>query len=145
MICHLRVFTGWKRTEIMVRKAWRNTMRHGTLVAAVAMLTMIGAAALAETPTPLDPVMQIAQAAFSPPAPQPEFPLAPPASTYVWQPGHWWWNGVQYVWESGQYVERPSATATYVAGHWEQGPNGWVWLAGHWVYESAGSSTPPVR
>src|SRR5215471_8147130 len=97
-------------------------MRHGTLVAAVAMFT-IGTPALADAPLSFDsagPVTQIAQAqtpAYPPPAPQSELPPPAPAPTYVWQPGHWSWNGLQYFWEPGKYVERPAATATYVAGH----------------------------
>lgn len=125
-------------------------MRHGTLAAGVAMLT-IGTPVLADAPISLDgagPLTQIAQAqmpTFPPPAPQPEYPPPAPSPTYVWQPGHWWWNGVQYVWAAGNYVERLSASASYVAGHWEQRPTGWVWVEDHWVYPSVGSSTPPTR
>jgi len=130
-------------------------MRHGILTAGVAMLT-IGAPALADVATPLDPVTQIAQAQTMPfpppitvptppPAPQPEFPPPPPSPTYVWQPGHWSWNGAQYFWEPGKYVERPTTSASYVPGHWEQHPTGWIWVEGRWEYPGVGSSTAPMR
>jgi hypothetical protein len=130
-------------------------MRHGILTAGVAMLT-IGAPTLADVATPLDPVTQIAQAQTlpfpppitvptPPPAPQPEFPPPPPSPTYVWQSGHWSWNGVQYFWEPGKYVERPTTSASYVPGHWEQHPTGWVWVEGRWEYPGVGSSTAPMR
>ena len=130
-------------------------MRHRVLAAGVAMLT-IGAPALADTPMSPDGMTQIAQVQTPPfpppitvptppPAPQPEFPPPAPSPTYVWQAGHWSWNGVQYYWEPGKYVERPTASASYVPGHWEQRPSGWVWVEGRWEYPSVGSSTPPVR
>jgi WXXGXW repeat (2 copies) len=125
-------------------------MRHGALVAAVAMFT-IGTPALADAPLSFDsagPATQIAQAqtpAYPPPAPQPELPPPAPAPTYVWQPGHWSWNGLQYFWEPGKYVERPAATATYVAGHWEHNGTGWIWVDGRWEYAGVGSSTPPMK
>ncbi len=81
----------------------------------------------------------------APPAPQSEIPPPAPSPTYVWEPGRWSWNGVQYLWNPGKYVERPTVSATYVPGHWEQYANGWVWYDGRWDYSGSGSSTPPVR
>ena len=71
-------------------------------------------------------------APYAPPAPQVENP--PPATSplAMWQPGHWSWNGSQFVWLSGHYVERPSATATWRPGYWQQGRAGWVWVEGSW-------------
>ena len=70
----------------------------------------------------------------APPPPQTESPPPPPSPTYVWDPGRWNWNGVQYVWRPGSYVEKPTVTATFVPGHWQQAPNGWVWADSHWDY-----------
>jgi WXXGXW repeat (2 copies) len=69
-----------------------------------------------------------------PPAPVAEVvPAAPgPAEVWVWQPGHWRWDGREYVWQPGRYVERPHRAAQWVPPHWqERGPN-WVFVAGHW-------------
>jgi hypothetical protein len=69
-----------------------------------------------------------------PPAPVAEVvPAAPgPAEVWLWQPGHWRWDGREYVWQPGRYVERPHRAAQWVPPHWqERGPN-WVFVAGHW-------------
>jgi WXXGXW repeat (2 copies) len=44
---------------------------------------------------------------FAPPVPVVEAVPPPPAPGYVWQPGYWSWNGVQYVWVPGAYVVAP--------------------------------------
>jgi hypothetical protein len=71
-------------------------------------------------------------------------PLAPPAPRYetvvpasrpdrmVWDPGHWRWNGRQYVWIPGHYLEKPRRTAVWVPGQWMARHRGWVWVEGHW-------------
>ncbi len=64
-----------------------------------------------------------------PPPPAPGSP-----EVYVWQPGHWHWNGADYMWRAGHYEHRPSATAHWVAAEWVAKPNGsWAFHPGHWV------------
>jgi YXWGXW repeat-containing protein len=69
---------------------------------------------------------------IAPPAPAIEVVPAPPAPGYVWQPGYWSWNGVQYVWVPGVYVAPPFVHAVWVPGRWVRHGGGWVWAAGHW-------------
>ena len=69
---------------------------------------------------------------LAPPAPLVEPVPAPPAPGYVWQPGYWSWNGVQYVWVPGVYVAPPYAGAVWVSGRWVRDGRGWLWVAGHW-------------
>ena len=57
-----------------------------------------------------------------------------PGPSFVWEPGHWYWNGMQYQWQPGRYIAKPTTTATYTPGHWEQRPEGWVWVGGTWNY-----------
>ncbi len=38
-----------------------------------------------------------------PPPPRVEERPAPPYSTSVWVPGHWDWNGQEYVWTPGHW------------------------------------------
>jgi hypothetical protein len=117
---------------------WRKSMKYRALVAGMAALA-IGAPALADPPTPPHPDLGlsagapaadiVAQAypappaypfAATPPAPPPPStaslapnPLPPaPAPTYVWEPGHWYWNGAQYHWQQGRYIAKPTTTAT---------------------------------
>src|SRR6267378_105916 len=114
-------------------------MKYRVLVTGMAALA-IGAPALADAPTPLHPdpghsaappAAEILAQAYPappsyPPAPPPAYPSAvmPPAPSpsFVWEPGHWYWNGVQYQWQSGRYIAKPTTTATYTPGHWEQRP-----------------------
>jgi hypothetical protein len=62
---------------------------------------------------------------FAPPAPVVEVAPPPPAPGYVWQPGYWSWNGVQYVWVPGGYVVAP-----YVHAAWSPEPGSGIAPAG---------------
>jgi hypothetical protein len=77
-------------------------------------------------------------------AAQPPPPAAPPPPRYevvpgphgrgtVWEPGHWHWNGMRYVWFDGHYVERRPGWGRYEPGHWVWRFNHWVWAPAHWV------------
>src|SRR5258705_11554718 len=41
---------------------------------------------------------------------------------------------MQYHWQPGRYVAKPTRTATYTPGHWEQRPKGWLRVGGQWSY-----------
>jgi hypothetical protein len=58
--------------------------------------------------TPPAPPPSTASLAPNPPPP-PETETAPPAPspTFVWEPGHWYWNGVQYLWQWSYGAQRP--------------------------------------
>jgi hypothetical protein len=83
-------------------------------------------------PSPTSPTADLAPSA--PPPPEAETPPPAPSPTFVWEPGHWYWNGVQYHWQPGRYIARPTTTATYTPGHWEQRPEGWLWVGGTWNF-----------
>jgi WXXGXW repeat (2 copies) len=55
-------------------------------------------------------VARVGVVGVAPPAPVVEVVPAPPAPGYVWQPGYWSWNGVQYVWVPGAYFVAPTET-----------------------------------
>jgi hypothetical protein len=132
-----------------------DVMKHGFVFAGLAALA-VGTPALAGAPITLHSEVAQAQiptypptapalvAPAPPPSPQAEIPPPAPSPSYVWEPGHWSWNGMQYLWQPGRYVERPAVSATYMPGHWEQQANGWVWVEGRWDYPGVGSSTPPA-
>ncbi len=73
-------------------------------------------------------------APMAPPAPQAEIVPAPPPGpvAVIWQPGHWRWNGYQYVWVPGRYVRPPRPHAIWIEGHWAPRHGVWVWVPGHW-------------
>ncbi|HTC08210.1 MAG TPA: hypothetical protein VK726_05480 [Acetobacteraceae bacterium] len=80
--------------------------------------------ALAQPPLPYGPV----------PPPRYEAVPPPPGTRYVWEPGHWHWNGVRYVWFGGHYVIREARYHHWVEGRWVWSPPAgrWVWRAAHW-------------
>ena len=57
-------------------------------------------------------------------------PVAPPEREY-WLRGHYEWDGVQYVWVGGHYVER-QAGLYWEPGRWVARNGQWVWIGGHW-------------
>jgi hypothetical protein len=70
-----------------------------------------------------------------PPAPPParaEVRGVAPTPELVWVPGSWDWNGHEYVWVSGNWVESPAREAAWVPGHWERTAGGWRWVSGYW-------------
>jgi hypothetical protein len=76
-----------------------------------------------------------AEAQGYPPLPPPPYeppPPPPPGPTYIWQPGHWRWNGYRYVWFPGRYVVRGPRYGHFVPGHWAMRYGQWVWVPQHW-------------
>jgi hypothetical protein len=55
-----------------------------------------------------------------------------PAEFVEWRPGHWHWDGREYVWMGGEYIERPHPRAAWSAGHWEVRGDRWAWVEGRW-------------
>jgi hypothetical protein len=70
------------------------------------------------------------------PVPPPRYEAMPPprGERFVWQPGHWHWNGYRYVWFPGTYIERRPYYHHWVEGHWVWAPRfgRYVWERGHW-------------
>lgn len=67
-----------------------------------------------------------------PPPRQEMVPPPPQGGRMIWEPGHWHWDGVRYVWIGGHYIERRGGH--WVAGRWVWGPREgrWVWRPAHW-------------
>ena len=66
-----------------------------------------------------------------PPPPPPRAEMVPgPRHGYVWQPGHYRWTGVAYVWVPGRWVGR--RTTHWVEGRWAFRYGAWHWVPGHW-------------
>jgi hypothetical protein len=71
-----------------------------------------------------------------PPAMRAEIvPVLPPERVAVehWQPGHWRWNGREYVWVEGRYAARPRPQAVWMAPRWDRRGSGWVYVEGRWT------------
>ncbi len=98
----------------------------------LAAVTAIGlvSSALAQSAT-------IIIAPSAPPPPRVETVPPPPSintQVLTWQAGHWAWDGTNWAWVEGGYVQRPQPTAQWEPGHWEQQTTGaYVWVDGHWA------------
>lgn len=81
------------------------------------------------------------EVAYPPPAPANEAPvLCDPG--YARVPGHWRWNGYQYVWVAQRCVYRPGYR--YEAGGYYQCGDGYCYREGGWIQVTGGVtiSTP---
>jgi YXWGXW repeat-containing protein len=67
-----------------------------------------------------------------PPPPAIEAPTVAPAPGDAWIPGHWEWNGRQYVWAEGQWVGPPNTDSVWVPRHQEWNGHEWITVPGHW-------------
>jgi hypothetical protein len=91
---------------------------------------LLGACAV----TPVERDVAVIQVA--PPPPRREvIPVLPPdrAKREHWQPGHWRWDGRDYVWVEGRYAVRPRAEAVWIAPRWDRRGSGWVFVEGRWA------------
>jgi WXXGXW repeat (2 copies) len=87
--------------------------------------------AVAATPDDLQPAVTVAP--HPPPPRRAEIPPAAPSPQALWRFGRWRWDGRQYVWLPGEYIQRPSPSANWRPGYWQEGPDGWMWVEGQWT------------
>jgi len=106
---------------------WKKTL----LLAAAASLTALASGCIVEE-HPASPT-QVVYVRQQPPADlAEEIPPHPPGPYWVWQKGHWRWNGHQYYWSHGHWAERPPQYSAWVAPHWDVRSNGYFFIEGHW-------------
>jgi len=117
-------------------------MQHVGPKIAAAALGLIAVSACSAPPAALvevsaaAPARPSADAVAAPQPPPPtrvELPPPAPSPQSLWRFGHWSWNGRQFVWNPGQYVEPPSPTASWIPGYWEQRPEGWIRVEDQWT------------
>lgn len=77
-------------------------------------------------------VQAVIVAPMAPPPLQIEVIPAPPFTSAVWIPGHWFWAGGRYAWLPGHYAY-PHARLRWVAPHWRQRAGGWYFVPGRWA------------
>jgi YXWGXW repeat-containing protein len=84
----------------------------------------------------LPPADAVVHAEKEPPPLQAEVippPPKGPADSFAWDAGHWHWDGNDYVWIPGHYIERPYQRGHWVRGGWHyDGERRWSWTPGHW-------------
>jgi hypothetical protein len=105
--------------------------KAGALCAALALVPALSGCVVEER----RPATVEILAPRQPPPPRVEIIPTPqrPPDVVEWRPGHWLWDGREYIWVAGEYIERPHHEARWVPGHWDERPNGtWAWIQGHW-------------
>lgn len=95
-------------------------MRHSVVVVLLGCLIITGCASGRPTHPPI------------PPYETEQIPLPPvSAAVVVWQPGHFDWDGADYTWKPGEWVER--ANTTWLDGYWDETTRNPVWVPAHWL------------
>ena len=111
----------------------------GVAAAALSIVTLSNCSTPPAAPVGVSAAAPTLSAAEIIPAPHPPPPtraeILPPAPSpqALWRFGHWSWNGKQFVWNPGHYVERPSPEASWIPGYWEQRPEGWIRVDDQWA------------
>jgi YXWGXW repeat-containing protein len=101
-------------------------------------LLALAAGCVVERPRPPGPAPAAVEIIAPRPPPAARYEVVPPppagrGEVVVWERGHWQWDGHDWDWVPGHFVERPHRTAEWVEGHWAERPNGtWAWVPGHW-------------
>lgn len=101
-----------------------------------AAVGLVGAGLLAgcaETPPPRERVVVEERfVARRPPPPMSEVIIeAPgPRERFVWDPGHYVWDGYDYHWSPGRWIARRDGH--WVPSEWVETPRGWRFVPGHW-------------
>ena len=70
------------------------------------------------------------------PPPLPEYDQPPiPAPGYLWTPGYWAWNNVDYFWVPGVWVEPPEPGLLWTPGYWGFVGGLYAFRQGYWGRE----------
>ncbi len=103
------------------------------LIALTAALGVSALSACAEGPPPSRVYVQERFVAMPPPPPRQEIIVeAPgPRERFVWDPGHYVWDGAGYRWAPGHWIARREGFV-WVPAHWDHAPGGWRFVDGHW-------------
>jgi hypothetical protein len=117
------------RSDFMAKLFASSPRRHLAFAGAALIAASALAGCVAEQPRPAERVVVVRPA---PPPPRAEMQPPPPGERAVWDPGHWNWNGRDYAWVPGHYIERPNVAMRWEPGHWVQERGSWVWVEGSW-------------
>ncbi len=105
---------------------------------ALLLSSLLLSACLAEPPQEAAPAPIVAYpfvrlAPSSPPdTPFEEAPVNFEPQKQVWRKGHWSYDGKDFTWVSGVFIERPHPTAAWTADRWEKRQFGFAFIPGYW-------------
>jgi hypothetical protein len=49
-----------------------------------------------------------------------------------WVPGDYYWDGNDWQWAGGYWLDQPWTEAIWIPGHWSDRFWGWTWVPGYW-------------
>jgi len=102
-------------------------MRHPSIFA------LLPALLLCALPTLSSAAVDVSlQVSFAPPV-IPVYEEPPlPAPGYLFVPGYWAWDGTDYYWVPGTWVEPPINGLLWTPGYWSYQDGFYVWTDGYW-------------
>ncbi len=118
----------------MMRRAWTAALGGLallTLAACVPPPPLVGGYPPAPGPYRPAPVVAVPYPAI-PPLREEVRPPPPRGPRLVWQPGHWQWNGAEYVWNEGRWLPQRVVTQRWEPGQWVDRGGRWVWVEPGW-------------
>ncbi len=55
-----------------------------------------------------------------------------PNSNSSWVPGDYYWDGNDWQWSDGYWVDNPWSDVLWIPGHWSDRWWGYTWVPGYW-------------
>jgi hypothetical protein len=105
----------------------RFTMRYPKLLALLPVLLLCAAPALSQAAVDVSFSVSVA------PPDLPVYEQPPlPEPGYIWTPGYWAWDGMDYYWVPGTWVEPPSSDLYWTPGYWGWREGFYGWNPGYW-------------
>jgi hypothetical protein len=102
-------------------------MRYAKILALIPVLMLGAASALAQAALDVDVSVNVA------PPPIPVYDQPPlPEPGYLWTPGYWAWDGMDYYWVPGTWVLPPVNGMLWTPGYWGWRDGFYAWNAGYW-------------
>lgn len=103
----------------------------------ISLAFLLGTCAWSALPTPGHaqstecPVVGISAEEAPPPLPVYDEPPIP-APDYIWTPGYWAWNNIEYYWVPGTWIEPPQPGLLWTPGYWGFSNGVYVFHRGYW-------------
>ena len=102
-------------------------MRHEKFIALIPALLLCATPALSHAAIGIGVSVNIEPPVLpvyvQPPLPEPG---------YIWTPGYWAWDGSDYYWVPGTWVEPPQPGLLWTPGYWAWNDGAYVWNGGYW-------------
>jgi hypothetical protein len=110
-----------------------NNLKFGLLAALLATGSMAALATASFAQVCACPSGVATVYAEEPPPPLPVQEQPPmPAPGYLWTPGYWHWNNVDYYWVPGAWVEPPRPGVLWTPGYWGYSNGVYAFNPGYW-------------